>query len=203
MGHVDTEIEGATVKMPAKKQVAKKPVAPSPREVLLEAGLELLAGGLSGAQLEPRLIARQAGLRTPQFTKVFPDFADYLAAILRRLSEQVRNETLMAIGRKPPGRELIRKGITAYLNAILKRPAMPELTLLMRAHPACQEVTRERMSSMVMLATLQLKMAGIPNFDGLGRLGMAMLFEIAHAEYEARRALPDYRQTLDAYFVAR
>jgi AcrR family transcriptional regulator len=196
--------------MPAKKPKKTSPSKPAPKiialdpgETLLAAGLRLLAGGLPAAQLTPRGIAAEAGLKTAQFTKNFPDFPLYLAGILRRLSEQVRAETLSAIGRKPPGRELIRKGIAAYLNAILNRPALPELTLAMRANPACQEVTRERMSSMVMLATLQLKMAGVPNFDGLGRLGMAMLFEIAHAEYEARRALPEYRQTLDVYFVAR
>ena len=110
--------------------------------------------------------------------------------------------TLSVIGRKAPSRDLVRKAITAYLNAILRRPALPEITLATRAHPACQEVTRERVNSMVMLATLQLKMAGVPNHDGLARLGMAMLFEIANAEFEARRALPEYRQTLDAYFVS-
>lgn len=192
--------------MPAKKPVLPKPapkvLALDPRESLLAAGLRLLAAGLPAAQLSPRGIAREASLRTAQFNKHFPDFSLYLAGILRRLSEQVRAETLHAIGRKPPSRELIRKAITAYLNAVLARPALPEITLATRANPACQEVTRERVNSMVMLATLQLKMAEIPNYEGLARLGMAMLFEIAHAEFEARRALPEYRLTLDAYFVS-
>lgn len=188
--------------MPAKKSTPKKKAAPDPRAALLDAGLRLLAGGMPSSRLNPRDIAAEAGLRTQQFTKVFPEFPDYVAGVLRRLSEEVRAETLQAIGRKTPGRELIRKGITAYLDAILHRPALAEITLAMRTHPACQQVTRERMASMVMLATLQLKMAGVPNSDGLGRLGMAMLFEIAHAEFEARRALPEYRRTLDGYFVS-
>ena len=193
--------------MPAKKiatkKVAKTKVSAEPSEALFTAGLRLLASGMPAARLNPRDVASEAGLRTAQFNKLFPDFDDYLSGILRRLSEEVRAETMAAIGRKPPGRELIRLGITTYLDAILNRPALPDLTLAMRSHPGCQQVTRERMSSMVMLATLQLKMAGIANADGLGRLGMAMLFEIAYAEFEARRALPDYRQTLDAYFVSR
>ena len=191
--------------MPAKKIALRKTpskiIALAPRDALLAAGLRLLADGLPSIQLTPRVVAAEAGLKTPQLKKVFPDFALYLAGILRSLSEQVRAETLQAIGRKAPSRELVRKAITAYLDAVLRRPALPEISLAMRAHPACQEVTRERINSIVMLGTLQLKMAGVPNYDGLGRLGMAMLFEIANAEFEARRALPEYRLTLDAYFV--
>jgi AcrR family transcriptional regulator len=189
-------------KKPAPREQAPKIITLDPRETLLAAGLRLLAGGLPAAQLSPRGIAAEAGLKTAQFSKNFPDFPLYLAGILRRLSEQVRAETLQAIGRKPPSRELVRKAITAYLNAVLARPALPEITLATRTDPVCQEVTRERVNSMVMLATLQLKMAKVPNYEGLARLGMAMLFEIANAEFEARRALPDYRLTLDAYFVS-
>jgi hypothetical protein len=108
---------------------------------------------------------------------------------------------LQAIGRKQPSGTLIRQGIKAYLDAVLHRPAMLEITMALRTHPVCQQITRERMNSLVMIATLQLKMAGVPNADGLGRLGMAMLFEITHSEFEARRALPDYRDTIDAYFL--
>lgn len=193
----------ATARKRPSRAPAKRPVAalPEPREALLEAGLRLLAGGLPSARLTPRDIAAEAGLRTQQFNRLFPDFGDYLAGVQRRLSEQVRADTLKVIARKVPGLELVRQGITAYLDAILQRPALIEISLAMRHHPACQQVTRERMSSMVMLATLQLKMAGVANADGLGRLGMAMLFEIAQAEFEARRALPDYRHTIDAYFL--
>lgn len=191
--------------MPAKKvaqrKTATKIIALAPRDALIAAGLRLLADGLPSTKLSPRTVAAEADLKTPDFKKAFPDFALYLASILRSLSEQVRAETLQVIGRKAPSRDLVRKAITAYLDAVLRRPALPEISLAMRAHPACQEVTRERINSMVMLGTLQLKMAGVANYDGLGRLGMAMLFEIANAEYEARRALPDYRLTLDAYFV--
>lgn len=187
--------------MPAKKSTPRKKAAPDTRAALLDAGLRLLAGGMPSDRLNPRDIAAEAGLKTPQFERAFPEFSDYIAGVLRRLSEEVRAETLRAIGRKTPGRELIRQGIAAYLDAILQRPALPEITLAMRAHPTCQQVTRERMGSMVMLATLQLKMAGVPNSEGLGRLGMAMLFEIAHAEFEARRALPEYRRTFDGFFV--
>ncbi|PTU31682.1 hypothetical protein [Stenotrophobium rhamnosiphilum] len=191
--------------MPVKKAPTRKSPAKiatlEPREALVAAGLRLLADGLPSIQLSARVVAAEAGLKTPQFNKVFPELPLFLASILRRLSDQVRAETLQAIGRKAPSRDLVRKAITAYLDAILRRPALPEISLAMRADPACQEVTRERINSMVMLGTLQLKMAGVPNYEGLGRLGMAMLFEIANAEFEARRALPEYRLTLDAYFV--
>lgn len=192
--------------MPAKKPAAPKSppkvIALDPREALLAAGLRLLAGGLPSAQLTPRGIAAEAGLKTAQFNKAFPEYAQYQAGILRRLSDQVRAETLQAIGRTAPSKDLVRKAIAAYLDAILERPALSEIALATRAEPACQEVNRERVNSMVMLGTLQLKMAKIPNYEGIARLGMAMLFEIANAEFEARRALPEYRLTLDAYFVS-
>lgn len=191
--------------MPAKKPVSRKPptkvLALDPSEALLAAGLRMLAGGQTAAQLTPRAIAAEAGLKTAQFNQLFPEYARYQAAILRRLSDQVRAETLQAIGRKTPSKDLVRKAIAAYLDAILARPALSEIALATRAEPACQEVNRERVNSMVMLGMLQLKMAKIHNYEGIARLGMAMLFEIAHAEFEARRALPEYRLTLDAYFV--
>lgn len=191
--------------MPAKKPVSRKStskvIALDPGEALLAAGLRLLTGGLPAAQLTPRAVAAEAGLTAAQFKKIFPTYPQYQAGILRRLSDQVRAETLQAIGRKAPSSDLIRKAITAYLDAILARPALSEIALATRAEPACQEVNRERVNSIVMLGTLQLKMAKIQNHEGIARLGMAMLFEIAHAEFEARRALPDYRLTLDAYFA--
>ena len=188
-------------KKPVSRKSAPKIIALDPREAVLAAGLRLLAGGLSAAQLTPRGIMAEAGLKTAEFKKLFPQYALFQAGLLRRLSEQVRAETLQAIGRKTPSQQLVRKAITAYLDAVLARPALPEIALATRAEPACQEVNRERVNSMVMLGTLQLKMAKIDNYEGIARLGMAMLFEIANAEYEARRALPEYRLTLDAYFV--
>jgi len=191
-----------SAKKSAPRKVSTKTPPLDPRETLLATGLSLLAGGLSHTQLTPLLVSKEAGLKTAQFSMIFPEFELFLAAVLRKLSEQVRAETLHSIGRKQPSRDLIRKAIVAYLDAVLKRPALPEITLAMRANPLCQEVTRERINSMVMLATLQLKMAGVPNYEGLARLGMAMLFEISHTEFEARRALPEYRLTLDAYFAS-
>ena len=63
-----------------------------------------------------------------------------------------------------------------------------------------QKVLTERAQA----AVRSLRAAGIRFAITSGRppKGMAMLFEIANAEFEARRALPDYRLTLDAYFVS-
>ncbi len=192
--------------MPAKKPVSRKSppkvIALDPREALLAAGLRLLAGGLPAAKLTRRRIATEAGIKPEQFNKLFPEYSLYQAGILRRLSDQVRAETLQAIGRRPPSQQLIRRAIAVYLDAILARPALPEIAQTTRAIPACQEVNRERVNSIVMLGTLQLKMAKIENYEGIARLGMAMLFEIANAEFEAGHALPEYRLALDAYFLS-
>ena len=190
-------------KTPPRKSSAKPAKAkPDSREILLAAGLRLLARGLPASQLTPKGVAAEAGVTPATLTRSFPRFPGYMAGILRRLSEEVRAETLEAIGRKPPGPELIRQAITTYLDAVLRRPALPEISLTMRSDPACLKAVKDRMDSLIMLATLQLKMAGFRNPEGLGRLGIAMLFEIAHTEYEARRALPEFRQTIDAYFIA-
>jgi AcrR family transcriptional regulator len=187
--------------MVVKPSSSRKKPAPDARAEFIAAGLGLLASGLPLAQLSARKAATAAGLRPARFAAVFPEFDDFLNSLLRKLSEEVRAETLQAIGRKQPSGALIRQGMKAYLDAVLHRPALLEITVALRTHPVCQQITRERMNSLVMLATLQLKMAGVPNAEGLGRLGMAMLFEITHCEFEARRALPDYRDTVDAYFL--
>ena len=54
-------------KKPAARKPAPKVIALDPREALLAAGLRLLTGGLSAAQLTPRGIAAEAGLKTAQF----------------------------------------------------------------------------------------------------------------------------------------
>jgi AcrR family transcriptional regulator len=187
--------------MAAKSSISRKPPAADLHAEFIGAGLRLLASGTPSAKLNPRNVAAVAGRSTARFNTTFPEFDDFLIGVLRKLSEEVRAETYQAMARKTPGSSLIRLGIKAYLDAILHRPALLEISMALRTHPACVQITRERMSSLVLLSTLQLKMAGVPNADGLGQLGMAMLFEIAQAEFEARRELPDYRHTLDAYFV--
>ena len=188
--------------MPAKSTNPRQKTAPpDANRKLLEAGMRLLASGLPASRLDAKNVAKEALLKPDQFTACFRKHEDYLLGLQKLLSEEVRMEAVKAIALKKPGSSLIREGITAYLDIILKRPALLEITSLLRAHPVCQQITRDRMASLVMLATLQLKMAEVKNAEGTARLGMAMLFEITHAEYEARRALPDYRQTIDSYFV--
>lgn len=187
--------------MPEKKLTTRKKSAPNLRGQLLEAGMRLVATGIPASRLDAKNVAADAKLKPAQFTAAFPQHEDFLLGLLRLLSEEVRTEAVKAIAMRPPGPSLIREGITAYLDIVLHRPALLELTSTLRAHPVCQQITRDRMSSMVMVATLQLKMAHVKNAEGIGRLIMAMLFEITHVEYEARRPLPDYRQTIDAYFV--
>lgn len=189
-------------KMPAKPKLSRKKTGSVQVTELTHAGLRMLARGIPASRLDAKDVAAEAGLKPADVTAAFPVWEDYLLALLKQLSEEVRTEAVGAIAMKPPGRALIREGITAYLDIVLQRPALLEITAMLRAHPVCQQITRDRMNSLVTFATLQLKMAKVSNPEGIGQLGMAMLFEITHAEYEARRALPDYRQTLDSYFVA-
>ncbi len=177
----------------------KKEIVPAPK--LVEAGLRLLASGIPASRLDAKVVAAAAKLKPTQVSTAFPDWDDYLLILMKKLSEEVRTQAVKAIAMKEPGRALIREGIAAYLDTVLERPALLEITSMLRAHPVCQQITRDRMASLVMLATLQLKMAEVKNAEGIGQLGMAMLFEITHAEYEARRALPDYRHTIDSYFT--
>lgn len=188
-------------KMPAKAKPSQKKAAPDPGVKLVDAGLRILATGIPASRLNAKSVAAEAKLRPTHFATSFPRWEDYLLILLKRLSEEVRAEAVKAIALKTPGRPLIREGISTYLDTILQRPALLEITYLLRAHPVCQQITRDRMTSLVMLATLLLKMVDVKNAEGIGQLGMAMLFEITHAEYEARRALPDYRNTIDSYFV--
>lgn len=189
-------------KTPTRPKAIAKPVSASLRPQIESAGMRLLATGIPASRLDSKNVAAEAKLKPAQVKATFPKWEDFLLRLLKTLSEEVRLEAVMAIAKKTPGRELIREGIAAYLDIILNRPALLEITSTCRAHPVCQQITRDRMASLVMLATLQLKMAQVRNAEGIGRLGMAMLFEITHAEYEARRALPDYRHTIDSYFAS-
>lgn len=187
--------------MMEKKPTTRKKRAIDLHAQLLEAGMRLVATGIPASRLNAKNVAAEAKLKPAQFTATFPLHEGFLLGLLKLLSEEVRAEAVKAIAMRPPGPALIREGITAYLDVVLHRPALLELTSTLRAHPVCQQITRDRMTSMVMVATLQLKMAHIKNAEGIGQLIMAMLFEITHVEYEARRPLPDYRHTIDAYFA--
>jgi hypothetical protein len=188
--------------MPAKKTAAKSDAGTSQKARLLGAALRLAATGIPASRLDAKAVAAEAKLKPAQFAAAFPQREDFLLDLLKSLSEEVRMESVKAIAMRPPGRSLIREGIVAYLDIILNRPALLEITSTLRLHPVCEKITRNRMASLVMLATLQLKMAEVSNAEGIGQLGMAMLFEITHAEYEARRPLADYRHTIDSFFVS-
>ena len=129
--------------------------------------MRLLAAGIPASRLGIENIAAEAKLQPAEIEAAFPEWEDYLLRLLKTLSEEVRLAAVMAIAKKTPGRSLIREGITAYLDVVLNHPALLEITSACRAHPVCQQITRDRMTSLVTLATLQLKMAQVRNAEAL------------------------------------
>lgn len=185
----------------AAKTPRKKPTDTQNR--LIEAGLRLLSRGLPAAQLSATAACKEARCQAAALSRSFGSLEDYLAELLKRLSEEVRIVSVQAIGRKTPSPELIHSAIPLYLDAVLQRPALLELSSMLRTHPVCQQITRDRMSALTTFATLQMMMAKVEHAEAMGQLGMAMLFEVTYAEYEARRSLPEYRHTIQSYFEAK
>ncbi|MGH8457316.1 MAG: TetR/AcrR family transcriptional regulator, partial [Stenotrophobium sp.] len=139
----------------------KSPSAQTRRFVLIAAGLRLLSQGASAASLGTPAVAAAAGLTPAQFKAAFPHFNDYLVALLQRMADEVREETLQALKGLPADVTRIRKGITAYLDAMQQRPALLELTETLRVMPQCQAITRTRLDNLQAVVSAELKSAKV------------------------------------------
>lgn len=169
------------------------------RVALVEAGVGLLDGGARAAGLTAAATARAAGLKAAQFTACFPEMSGFHAALLLRLLDDLRMEISTAVKGMRAGRPRIHKGIEAYLDVQLKRPALRELAVLLHSHPLGHYISRKRIEDLTTVLTAEFKAARTVDAPTLARVCTAMLTETAQAEFEAHGPLADFRATLGAY----
>jgi hypothetical protein len=91
--------------------------------------------------------------------------------------------------------------VRAYLDANLERPAMRVLMREMRVDPAIGERILERVRGFTVILQMELRELGWLRRDAAAPLYAAMAVEIAQAEFEAGRRLPELRETLRTALV--
>lgn len=173
--------------------------ANSAQNDLLEAGLRLLAQGSKAADLEPLALTVEAGLQPAAYAESYPGPHDYLLALFDRLLDEARDAATGATVDQPAGTMGLKRGIEAYLDVHLRRPALRELTLLLREGAAGQAMIQRRMAGFhrVLQVGFSTLHASFPL--GSAQLVTILTVETCQAEYEAQTPLPELRETLYAY----
>lgn len=171
------------------------------RHRLVDAGDRLLLSGAGTAALTPNRLSLLAGLEPGEFDRCYPDIRDYHTDLFTFLLDEVRDITVEATSNHAPGVERMWHGIEVFLDARLDRPAIHELSRMLQGYPEAARLSRSRSSGFVRVFATELDTAGWPDAEAHGHLVTAMVSEIVHAEYEAARRLPDFRDTLHSFLT--
>ncbi len=168
---------------------------------LVEAGNRLLCSGASVIELTSDRLTLLAGVESEEFTACYPDFSAYLTELLTFLLDEARDFTVEATAHQSPGIARMWRGVEAFLDARLDRPAIHELSRLLQGYVAAARLSRSRSSGFVRIFATEFQSAGWPDEQESAQLMVALVSETVQAEYEAGRRLPEYRATLHAFLT--
>lgn len=167
---------------------------------LLQAASALLAEGTGVSGLTPDVVAKRAGVPPSAYSSAFPELAEFKSALLRTLLDEVLGEAAVASKDMNPGVPRMCRATEQYLDAMLKRPAIRELMLTLQGHRRAGEVNKSRIDGFVMIFRVEFLAVGAKRAMEAARLATAMVIETAMAEFDARRALPEFREVLYAFY---
>jgi AcrR family transcriptional regulator len=147
-------------------------------------------------------VAAAAGLAPAAVTRAYADFELLLCELLGQMYDEVRDLVTKLTLNMPAGRARLQLALDAYLQALFERPGLSALAQRLRFHPQGAQLIRQRVQGFNMMLQLELRASDWPQPDAAARLCTAALIEIATAEAEAGRKLPELRTTLIGYFDA-
>lgn len=136
---------------------------------------------------------------TPAGTVAVPLAEDRKAAMtgtLQWLLDEVVAETMIATQDQAPGLERVWTGIQTHLDACLRRPAIRVLSSALHGNPEAEHIKRRCISGMAMIFQVEFNSIGLPLAAAHARTMNALVMDAQAAEHEARRPLPEFRQTL-------
>ncbi|MGW3544419.1 TetR/AcrR family transcriptional regulator [Nocardia niigatensis] len=173
-----------------------RPAEPG-RNALLDAGAEVAARtGLAG--LSVNAVVQAAGMAKGTFYHHFPDRRSYVVALHRRYHDELIGLVLAAVGDIAPGRERLRAGLTAYLDACLATRGTKAFLAQSRTEAdLLDEVTARNQLVAAMIAP-DIEQLGWADPPAVAHLVIAMVAEIALAELYSDAARPDLRAALTA-----
>lgn len=174
-----------------------------PRSHLVEAGLRLLASSPDLGALTPAAVTRESGLDAAGFAAHYANPLDYLQALLHALLDEARGEASRETDGLPRDLARLQRGIEAYLDSYLRRPALRGLMLALHTHPPAIQLNRSRINGWALFLQIELEALGVADAQPRAQLLVCMGAEVALAEFEAGTALPELRTTLFDYLRRR
>jgi TetR/AcrR family transcriptional regulator, transcriptional repressor for nem operon len=165
------------------------------REALQDAGLRVAERhGLAGMSVN-RIVA-EAGLAKGTFYVHFPDRAAFLGAIHERFHDGIHEAVEAAIADLSPGRERLRAGMGAYLDACLHASATKAFLLEARNDEAVADQVALRNDAFAKLGAPDLRAMGWSQPLAAARMVVAMTAETALVELVHGRRQPTGRAVL-------
>ena len=168
------------------------------RDMLLNAGLAV-ADERGLGQLSVNRVVALAGVAKGSFFHHFGDRAAFLTELHRRFHDRLAADVDAAIHDRPPGRERLLAGTTAYLDSCRQDRATRALLVEARAEPAVRAEVQRRNAQFTTLAAPDFEAMGHRHPTEAASLWVVMAAEVAVAESAAGEVLPDLRAALAAY----
>jgi TetR/AcrR family transcriptional repressor of nem operon len=171
------------------------------RHALLDSGLTL-AERVALSALSVDEIVRGAGVAKGTFYVHFKDRTAYLVAMHRQFHDQLYAAIIGQVGDRPPGRERLRWGTVAYLDACLKARGVKAMLAQARGLP---EIGREVAAANDRFArSIEPDLQALDSAHPLdaARLFVAMVAEVALLELQAGASLRSLRAALFGYVSA-
>jgi AcrR family transcriptional regulator len=158
-------------------RTAVTPLGRRTRAALLEAGRVVAArDGMSGMSVAA--IVKQAGLAKGTFYVHFPDREGFVLALREDFQRRIAEAVGAAVGARPPGRDRLMAGLTAYLDVCFADQAMKALVREARDDGGARAALTEQVEA-------NLRAMGWRDAAQAARLVVAMVADIALAEQEA------------------
>jgi len=175
--------------------VAVTPAGLRTRESLLDAGEAVAArDGLAGLSVNG--VVAQAGVAKGTFYVHFADRAAFVDALHERFYGRVVARVDRATGDLEPGRERLRRGAVAYLDACLDHRAVKALLVEARMDGSLTSRIASRGDAFTAAAQPSFRAIGWRDAAYAARLFAAMTSEVALLELDAGRPSPAARRTL-------
>lgn len=168
---------------------------------LLDAG-EKLAAQQRLAAVTPTAICAEAQLPEARMAEQFGSFDEYLAALQQRFMDRLRDGIVAAVAGAPAGRERLRTGALSYLDGCLAQHSLRDWFLVARTSmPAVEQGLRRQNHTFELMLASEFIVMQWPHPRAGARLFIAALLDVARAEHDPGRPLPQLRDALWDFLV--
>jgi TetR/AcrR family transcriptional regulator, transcriptional repressor for nem operon len=154
------------------------------RNALLDAGQRLLSTA-DLARISVNAIVAEAGMAKGSFYQHWPSRVAYVRALHARFHDQLAESIDTAVADLPPGPDRLERGMNAYLDGCLARPATKALLVQSRTEAGLGDLVAARNDNAATLLIPDLLALGWTPPEPIAALLVAAIAEIALVELDA------------------